>query len=524
MRNAQMRELMNGAWILSLGGLITKILSAVYRIPFQNLVGNTGFYIYQQVYPIYGLGMVLALSGLPVYISKLVAAADGPVAQRRVARRCISVLTLIGGGAFLLTFAGARPIALAMADVGLTPLIRCVAFMFLLLPILGGARGYFQGTGNMVPTASSQVLEQLVRVAIIIGAAVLGRHFHWSLYLTGTVAMSGALFGGTAAAVLMWPRLIAAFSGQLLPRRAELPSRHFVQRFIEDGGAFVLFSALLILLQLVDSFTVTRGLALHGMAPALARAAKGIYDRGQPIVQLGLVVATALTQSLLPSLSRSHHEKQGDVFMRISVMMLHLTVAFGVLASCALVVVMPNLNRFLFGDAQDSNVLAMCVLSVALVAAVNALSSLLQSQDHFRTPTVALVLALLCKIVLNTGFTARWGTFGSALASNIAWLVALVTVYSAVPQAIRYKFWHNNFGRRLVNTAFALCVSGSIMAQLLPPTGRLTGMIHCIIIGVVAGTITLLVGYQQQLLSLREVLVIPAGRSVMKILSRFRKG
>ena len=63
MHNQQMKHLMRGAWILSLSPLIAKILSAVYRVPFQNMVGDTGFYAYQQIYPIYGLGMTFALSG-----------------------------------------------------------------------------------------------------------------------------------------------------------------------------------------------------------------------------------------------------------------------------------------------------------------------------------------------------------------------------------------------------------------------------------------------------------------------------
>ncbi|WP_051006538.1 oligosaccharide flippase family protein [Liquorilactobacillus vini] len=65
--------ILRGTVLLTLSSLIIKILSAVYRIPFQNLVGNTGFYIYQQVYPLYGLGMTFALSGFPVFISKKVA-------------------------------------------------------------------------------------------------------------------------------------------------------------------------------------------------------------------------------------------------------------------------------------------------------------------------------------------------------------------------------------------------------------------------------------------------------------------
>ena len=73
MKNEQVKKTMKGALILSIASLIAKILSAVYRIPFENIVGNTGFYVYQQVYPIYGIGVAFALTGFPVYISKLVA-------------------------------------------------------------------------------------------------------------------------------------------------------------------------------------------------------------------------------------------------------------------------------------------------------------------------------------------------------------------------------------------------------------------------------------------------------------------
>ena len=62
------RQMMQGALVLSLAAFIAKILSAVYRVPFQNMVGNTGFYVYQQVYPIYGIGMTFALSGFPVFV------------------------------------------------------------------------------------------------------------------------------------------------------------------------------------------------------------------------------------------------------------------------------------------------------------------------------------------------------------------------------------------------------------------------------------------------------------------------
>ena len=131
MHNQQMKYLMRGAWILSLSSLIAKILSAVYRVPFQNMVGDTGFYTYQQIYPIYGLGMTFALSGFPVYISKLVAEADGDEAKLMVAHQSNVILNWVSWGLFLgLEFFG-QEIARAMADPELLPLIQIVAFMFL---------------------------------------------------------------------------------------------------------------------------------------------------------------------------------------------------------------------------------------------------------------------------------------------------------------------------------------------------------------------------------------------------------
>ena len=87
MKNEQIQKTMRGAVILSCAGLAAKILSAFYRIPFQNIVGNTGFYVYQQVYPIYGIGMTFALSGFPVYISKLIAEQENDLHRLQLSRQ-----------------------------------------------------------------------------------------------------------------------------------------------------------------------------------------------------------------------------------------------------------------------------------------------------------------------------------------------------------------------------------------------------------------------------------------------------
>lgn len=67
------KQVVKGAFLLTVAAIITKILSAIYRVPFQNIAGDIGFYIYQQVYPFYGAAVVLSTYGFPVVISKLYA-------------------------------------------------------------------------------------------------------------------------------------------------------------------------------------------------------------------------------------------------------------------------------------------------------------------------------------------------------------------------------------------------------------------------------------------------------------------
>ena len=88
------KQVLMGTLLLTVSSFIAKLLSAVYRIPFQNLVGNIGFYVYQQVYPIYGIGMTFALTGLPVFISKLVVDTKNPSDQVAVVYRIQTILIL----------------------------------------------------------------------------------------------------------------------------------------------------------------------------------------------------------------------------------------------------------------------------------------------------------------------------------------------------------------------------------------------------------------------------------------------
>src|SRR5699024_10676139 len=264
------------------------------RITLQNIVGDEGFYVYQQVYPIYGVAMTFALTGFPQFLSKLVASQISPKKKQQVLQQTYPLLCLSAIGLWLLTFFFSRQLAALMGDIALQPVIRMVSFTFLLMPPLSLYRGFFQGNFLMVPTAASQVIEQLLRVSIILLAALSFSHLSLTVYQTGTLAMFGSLAGGLVAVVILmyYDKKIYGINYRMSSFSIRtLVTKKFAWRFFSECGLLALYSGLLILFQLIDSFLVINSLVARGDSVYGAKLAKGIYDRGQPFVQLGLVIS-----------------------------------------------------------------------------------------------------------------------------------------------------------------------------------------------------------------------------------------
>nr|WP_252895037.1 oligosaccharide flippase family protein [Liquorilactobacillus satsumensis] len=134
-------NLFKGAAVLTLAALVAKILSALYRVPFENLVGNTGFYIYQQIYPFYGIAVTFSLTGFPVYISKLISTCTTDEAREKNAYHLFLLLAVFGLGVFGLLQLLAPDLSQLMGDRLLAPLIRSVSWSYLLVPFLAVGRG-----------------------------------------------------------------------------------------------------------------------------------------------------------------------------------------------------------------------------------------------------------------------------------------------------------------------------------------------------------------------------------------------
>ncbi|KRG12873.1 hypothetical protein ACA30_17680 [Virgibacillus soli] len=423
---------MKGAFILTIAAFIVKILSAVYRVPYQNIVGDIGFYIYQQVYPIYGVGMILATSGFPVIISKL-AAEDGTGKREYLAHRmqaALITLLIVGISLFCCFFFGASLIAQWMGDAQLTTLIKMTAFMFLLLPFLSISRGYFQSTGDMLPTATSQVVEQTVRVFIIMGAAIILTRQGYSLYDVGTGAIAGSFIGGTIGVGILLGYMLKRKMFSLLFMKGLSWKKFYTtaQIVLVHGAVFCLSGLVLILFQFVDSFSIYSILTSSGIEIEKAKALKGIFDRGQPLIQLGTVVASSFSLALVPIVTAAWIKGDEATIQIRTASALKITLVVAIGATMGLINIIKPTNIMLFANDQGSGVLSVLAIAILFSSLILICTGILQALGYVLVVVKYILLGLGIKIIGNYIGVSLLGTMGASL-STVIGLAVMATLF-----------------------------------------------------------------------------------------------
>ncbi|MBS4210808.1 polysaccharide biosynthesis protein [Bacillus sp. FJAT-50079] len=431
---------MKGAFILTLAGFVVKILSAAYRVPFQNIVGDIGFYIYQQIYPIYGIAAVLSVSGFPIMISKMT---TDKIADRRQLvytwQAAFLTLMTIGVCLFCFFFFGANMIAGWMGDVQLGPLIKTVAFIYLLLPFLSIWRGYFQGNGFMKPSAFSQMTEQAIRVIAILLFSFFAVSSGYSLYEVGQGAYIGSLFGSGVAILLLF-YFANKHDGMKVFFISGLSFSTFIQTarlLLIQGAAICVSSIVLILFQLVDSFSLYSFLVKAGMAMEEAKALKGVFDRGQPLIQLGTVAAASFSLVLVPLVTLAWKQGKEEMWKKNAVSAIKISAIIGTGATVGLVNIVKPTNMMLFEDTAGSFVLAVLSISIFFNSFILVCAAILQGLDQVFTPLKYIFFGLALKLLGNWLLIPAIGLIGAAISTVLGLAVIAILLVRSVHKKVK---------------------------------------------------------------------------------------
>ena len=166
MAKSKENGLIKGAAWIAAGGFIAKVIGAIYRIPLTNLIGGKGRGLYQLVYPAYCLLLTVSATGIPSSIAKLTAERIRKgQSPRALFASAMKLFLLIGAGGTAILAIIAPFLAKAQGSGEVLWGYYALAPSVLLVSAISVFRGYFQGKNDMMPTALSEIAEQVIKVA-----------------------------------------------------------------------------------------------------------------------------------------------------------------------------------------------------------------------------------------------------------------------------------------------------------------------------------------------------------------------
>ncbi|WP_379137051.1 oligosaccharide flippase family protein [Paenibacillus sp. sgz500958] len=473
-------KLLEGAFILSAAAIISKLIGTLQKIPLQNLGGDAVFGIYNTVYPIYTLIVTVTMLGLPAAVSRYVAEAEAG-GQGEEGQRIVLKSALITGisGLFmaLATYAGAPLIARWVGSSHIVDALRTAAWGLAVVPIMTVLRGYFQGLHNMVPTALSQIVEQTVRVAVMISLLLYLSSIAAGPESIAAGAMLGSAGGGAAGLVIMLLYWRRHRRSRITGRAAEQAGGSGAEHIILEGtrhpdkskisgavegskrteeskskeesststaaegsrrltgstttrqllsyGVPVMLGALALpLMGLVDVFTLPRLLSSAEGSGREAMVQFGIYNRGLPLVQLVTMLATSLSVVFIPSLAEARFKGDTKLIELRCLLSLRWFWLLGLAASAGLAVLAGPINSALYGSMDGTATIAWVAFTAAggTVSIISA--AMLQGLGAARAPALHLLAAAALKAALNLLLVPQQGITGAAIAGVAAYLFA----------------------------------------------------------------------------------------------------
>lgn len=441
----------SGAFITTLGIVISKILGILYVIPFHAIIGEQGGALYGYAYTIYALFMSLATAGIPLAISKLVSEYQTLGyynAKKRAFVLAKKIALLFGFICFVVLMLFAPIISKAILGdlVGgntlkdVTFVVRVIATAILIVPVLSIYRGYFEGHRFMSPPSISQVIEQIVRVLVI----VLGSYFALSIFnLKLTSAVGIALFGATVGAIFAYTYLVykkcknkKRFDEKIRDvNEPIITDKMIIKKIMAYAIPFILIDLFKAMYNYIDMVTVVKGLvSIANFSVNDAESIMGyISTWSAKFNMIILAISTGIIVSLIPNLTQSVVKMDKKEINRKINQALSILLFFMVPMTIGLSFLSEPVWMLFYGASKyGPSVLSLFIFVGLFMGLFTASVSIVQVLRDYKTVFVSLVVGVMLKFVFNNSLISTFyklglpAYFGAITSSIIAYLVSFI--------------------------------------------------------------------------------------------------
>lgn len=495
-KNRKLRKssFVKGAFIATLGIVLTKILGIIYVIPFHAIIGERGGALYGYAYTIYVLFMSLSSAGIPLAISKIVSEYQTLGyygAKKRAFMIGKRIALLLGFICFLLLMLFAPWIATAvLGDLtggntieDVTFVIRVIGTAILIVPLLSIYRGYFEGHRFMEPPSYSQVLEQFVRVLVIVLGSFMAIKV---LDLSLTSAVGIAVFGATAGAIASYLYLVvkkkqnqSKFNEKIRSvNEPIITNKQIFKKIVVYAIPFILIDVFKSLYNYVDMVTVVKGLVnIAHFSVVDAESVMSMFSTwSAKFNMIVLAVSTGIIVSLIPTLTQSFVKKDTDDINHKVNQALSILLFFTLPMTLGISFLSEAIWTLFYGASEyGPNVLSYYIFVGFMIGLFTSTVSIVQVLKDYKTVIISLLVGVVLKILLNNNLMIAFykmglpAYYGVITASLVGYFVSFIICIVSLSK--KYHIHYENFIKNMIDVicgSMAMIIVFFIIKFLFP--------------------------------------------------------
>lgn len=507
----------NGALIATIGIVATKFLGIIYVIPFYAIIGEGNIALYGYAYTIYNLFLSLSTVGIPPAMSKLISeynTLEYYNTKERAYKLGKRLLIILGIILFILMFLGAPVIAnQIMGDntggnskESITFVIRIISTAILVVPYLSVTKGYLQGHKFITPPSVSQVIEQVVRISVIlIGSYLCMRVFKVGVVNAIGVAVFGAAIGALVALFYLLIKMKKhkkelVITNEKKKEEEKITNKAIVKKLLIYSIPFISFGLALSVYDYIDMTTIINTLTKIGFKTKDAESIIGVINTtGNKLNSVVLAISTGLMTSLVPNITSSFVKgDKKDVKKKVEqsfLMLLYVTMPMAIGLS---ILAGPVFTAFYGASTWGPRVFCVTIFVALFRCMFTTSVSITQSLNKFKNVFISIIIGILVKLILqipfiylfnNIGLYPFWGaTFATFLGLTTSVISNLIVINKTV------KLDFKSFFLKMFKFIYPLTIMVIVlllMRNILPfnLTSRFTSIITIMLYAIVGAII-----------------------------------
>lgn len=499
-------SLIRGSAWMTFGSIFSRILGAIYIIPWYAWMGDHGNVanaLTAKSYNIYSLFLIISTAGIPGAVAKQVArynAVNEYGVGKRLFKNGLGLMALLGVVSAALMYFLAP--VLAAGDARQVPVLQSLAVAVLIIPVMSLMRGFFQGYNDMAPSAISQFVEQFVRVVWMLLTAFFIMKIQKGNYVdavtqSNLAAAIGAAFG---LGLLVWyykrnqrqiNTLVEESDNQI-----QVSTKRLLFEIIEQSIPFIIIDSGITLFQLVDQYT------FHPFIKMFVNAG---YDQieswyalfglnANKLIMIVVSLATAMAVTAIPLLAGAHAKKDGKEMADQIENTLQLFFFVMMPSSLGMAAIAKPLYTIFYGyDALGTSVLYLSAFVAIILGLFTVLAAVLQGLSDNKLAIKYLLLGLGLKLIVQFPMIYFFKIYGPLLATAVG--LGITSWLAMKHLRLVYHYNSERLSRRFIGIAgFSLLMFAAVTIVVQGMYLFLSSNSRMVAVGVIVAALAVGVG------------------------------